>query len=279
MAFAAWPNTVILHGRSDALQAKDRHLKPSTRVSLLRRRHCRPLRAQEQSDQPLYPEPEPYSPEPSAPPAEDALEEVDQPELDLKRGAQSFWRVSWTSWWIQLALSLVGAVILIFALSLPGMGVKSGASKFGLLLTAVAAILSYICLFWTFGYTRLGLKMQQQLDAIEIYGEQLDGAKVKPLSERRIYYTLRVGVLLACAGMMVGLFGLQSVTGVLLAKVLTQGFSGPYGYNRAPDQNAALGGVQPLDIFVVQSIANVMLSLFTSLLCTLWLSTRYRKRA
>jgi len=266
---------------------------PSASAKCLRARpraaqRTRPVTAQRS---PLYPEPEPYqseeSSEPSAPPPPPAVPDAQvesapalgEPEIDLKRAASSFWRVPWATWWLQLAFSLVGGVILVFALGFPGVGPKTGASAAGLVTTAVAAIFAYICLFWTFGYTRLGLQMAQQLDAVEMFGKTMPASKgVRPVSARRVYYAIRFGVIAASVGLLVALFGLQSITGILLAKVLTQGFSGPYTYNRPQDPGAALGGVQPIDIFVIQACANIMLSLFTSLMCSLWLTTRYRKR-
>lgn len=264
--------------RKDALSSRCAGVRTSFRLSHGRWSPLRMSGEEPGASEPLYPTPTEYkSPEDAAPNESGDQMTLQDAEVDLERGARSFWRAAWLSWWIQLACALVGGVILLFALAFPGLGPKTGASAAGLLTTSVAAVLGFSGLFISFGYTRLGLRMERQLDAIRMYGKVfVDRKTVKIVKESTVRNSIRLGVTLACIGLLAGLVGLQSTTGIILAKVLSQGFSGPY-YQRSADPSGTLGAVQPIDLFVIQAAANIMLSLFTLLVCSLWLSTRYQK--
>jgi len=86
-----------------------------------------------------------------------------------------------------------------------------------------------------------------------------------------------VGVGLAMVGLTVSLLGVQAIVGTLLARLLSSGLGESYGTVRAIGR--VPGGVQPVDILVVQAAANGMLGLVCALGVSLWLTTRIDKWA
>ena len=170
------------------------------------------------------------------------------------------WRGGWTSWWIQLVLTVIAGITLLFARTFadPGQSALAGASS-GLFLSAGGIFLSAASVFWTWGFTRVAKRIARK-------GKE----ELTPrLKARLIRRALRTGVVLNLAGRVVTLFGAEQIVGTLVAKVLSfQGVSGPVG-GAYVSPTATL---RALDIFLVQASANALLSHLCSLTITLWLT-------
>ncbi len=170
------------------------------------------------------------------------------------RAARGVWRVGWIAWWVQLVLTTVSVVILLFAFAFPGVTVKSTASAPGLILAALASAASLVSWIWTYVYTRVALRVS------------------KPLS--RLARPLHVGVFLALTGTALAAFALQATVGTLLARVFTAAAGVQTGVQAGVVVQAS--AVQPIDLLVVQATVNALCSLFAGLLATLWLQGRLR---
>mmetsp|Transcript_5155 Transcript_5155/g.9012 ORF Transcript_5155/g.9012 Transcript_5155/m.9012 type:complete len:260 (-) Transcript_5155:329-1108(-) len=189
------------------------------------------------------------------------------PTLNLKRAAASFWRSGWLAFWPQLALTLVSSGILIFALAFPAIDASARTSLLSVTLICTAAIISFLSTLWTFSYTRIGYRCRLHLQQIASDKEKVTSSSIQN--------SLRIGILLATFGTLLCVIGLQSTTGSLLSKLLTQSF----GVSNRAGNALVSAPVQPIDIFVIQAAANTMLSLQLALAISLWLTTQYRNKA
>lgn len=194
------------------------------------------------------------------------------PTFDTASAAASLWRFGWIAWWSQFVLTTIAAVILVFSFAFPGVIVATSASKLGTLLAAVGVATGLVSNVWTYGYTRLSLSLGRA-------GADAAAAKAKSAAATAagIRNRLRVGVGLALAGLGVSLLGVQAIVGTLLARLLSSGLGEAYG--TAGGIGRVPGGVQPVDILVVQAAANGMLGLLCALVVSLWLGTRVNKWA
>ncbi|KAI0562983.1 hypothetical protein FGB62_48g072 [Gracilaria domingensis] len=184
----------------------------------------------------------------------------------IQSASRALWRIGWFTWWLQLILTVIAAVILLFAFLFPGINVRSAASAAGFAVSGVGIVFAFLSLFWTYGYTRLALWL----------GEKHDQEKAKLRINRR----LRFGMLFSITGMVILLLGLQAIVGTLLARLLGTGIVSPY----APAQNVAGGAlvsnsglVQPVDILVVQACANGLTGLLIALVSTIWFRAKEKK--
>ncbi|PXF49264.1 Protein TIC 21, chloroplastic [Gracilariopsis chorda] len=178
----------------------------------------------------------------------------------LRKASRALWRIGWFTWWAQLILTVIAAVILLFAFVFPGINVRSAASAVGLGVSGVGVIIAFLSLFWTYGYTRLAIWLR--------VNQHPEKAKV------RINRKLRFGLLFSVVGMVVLLVGLQAVVGTLLARVFG-GISATYGPAPAPGglvPSASL--VQPVDILVIQACANALTGLMMALVATTWFRSK-----
>lgn len=178
----------------------------------------------------------------------------------FRKASRALWRIGWFTWWAQLILTVIAAVILLFAFLFPGINVRSAASAVGLGISGFGVVIAFLSLFWTYGYTRLAIWLRQSQSPAK--------AKV------RINRKLRFGLLFSVVGMVVLLVGLQAIVGTLLARVFG-GISASYG--PAPAQGGLVpstGLVQPVDILVIQACANAITGLVIALLATTWFRSK-----
>ena len=185
------------------------------------------------------------------------------------QASKALWNIGWGTWWVQLALTSVSAVIILFAFAFPGVRISTSSSSVGLILTGTAVLITMVSLFWTYSYTRLALK--------------LSSSSVSPrITLNRAKVFLKIGIMVAISGIFASLLGLQATAGTLLARLLTS--RGPEGSFVQLRQDPASGGaeslasgsVQPIDILVIQATANAMSSLLFALIASLWLQGRSR---
>lgn len=189
--------------------------------------------------------------------------------LDYVSAAKALWRLGWITWWVQLILTVISAVILLFAFAFPGVNVRSSASAVGFILSGAGIVVAFFSLFWTYSYTRLSLWLKG------------DANRMVERAQQRIVGKLRVGLVLALLGLVISLTGLQAIVGTLLARLLSAGIATvPYSsYQNAGAGNFAPGAglVQPVDVLVVQANANAMMAFVTALVTTVWLRGRAKK--
>lgn len=181
-----------------------------------------------------------------------------------KPASRAFWRIGWLTWWVQLILTIVSAVIVGFALTFPSVDVGTSASSIGFVFIGISIIVAFVSLFCTFGYTRLSLWLQSA-----------SSSEASSKAPAKISYRLRVGISVALFGLAFATLGLQAIVGTLLARLLTTGI-GSTNF-RGLDSKAgsvATPLVQPVDVLVVQASANIILALLTVVLSSLWFRRR-----
>jgi Protein of unknown function (DUF3611) len=186
--------------------------------------------------------------------------------IDVQRASRALWKVGWFTWWVQVVLTVVAAVICSFALIFPGVNARASASAAGTVLAGVGVAVSFVSLFWTYGYTRLAIKLRR------------GHPRFMERAPDRVRGYLRVAVVLAVSGLVVSLIGLQAIVGTLLARLLGAGIA-TTPYTTMQSSSGAVGvfgGVQPVDVLVIQATANAMSALVAGLVTAIWLRARVR---
>eukprot|EP00871_Galdieria_phlegrea_P000838 jgi/Galph1/1755/GphlegSOOS_G433.1 len=189
------------------------------------------------------------------------MEPTSQMSSDLsnkRHVAFLLWKNSWISWWLQLILSVIAGVILLFAVSVTPLRSPNSmrSSLVGFVSAAIALTFSFLSVIWTWGYTRWSVKLQQSGEDINL--DKLAGA-------------LQGGVRLTVVGMFFTVIAAQAIVGRLLAKVLSAGLQ--------PSPlivSSSSAVIQPLDIFVVQANTNILLSQWIALSFSLWMAYKLR---
>ena len=179
----------------------------------------------------------------------------------IRQASQALRRASWFSWWSQVILTTISAVILVFAKSvLSGRvyrSVAEVAAAPSFLLSGAGLVLSAISIVWTWGN---GARLSRRL-------------MVKPTTQTAAAHMLRrairVGVTINLLGLLCNLVAAEEIIGSLAIKVLTNNrsiFAAGGASLLAPE------GLQPLDVLVVQANTNSLLSQFCSLASLLYLT-------
>lgn len=175
---------------------------------------------------------------------------------NLKKAANSCRRYGWISFWVQLVLNSVAAVVLLFSLAFTS---QNGPS-ISLYLTFFGILLGFLSIFWSFGYVRLSRKLRAFLEA-----PNLD---VAPKIRRSDVITmLERGATINVLGAGLTMLGLSATIGVLLAKTLTSATVNPFLATSSTNWNPVLA----FDVFNVQATTNALLSHFFSLVSSLHL--------
>ena len=199
-----------------------------------------------------------------------------KPDKLIETTAYTLRRTSWFSWWSQVILTTISAVILLFARSVglaaieassPAGGAARNQASASFFIGGVGIAISFASIFWTWGGARLSNRL-------------LRGKTGRIASANLLRRAITVASALNLTGMLVTLLGTFVIIGSLATKVLTAGGLSPFGAMAAGGiggGSVALQTVQPLDILIVQANANTLLSHFVSLFLSLFL-TRYVKR-
>lgn len=183
--------------------------------------------------------------------------------LDYKGAARALWRLGWFAWWIQLILTVISGVILLFSFAFPGVSVGTSTSIFGFVLSGLGVLLAFFSLFWTYSYTRLSLWLGKEAN------------RTAQIVRARISRKLQVGLVLALVGLIVSLLGTQAIVGTLLAKLLSAGVVTTS--SRVGSLPSTAGIVQPVDVLAIQACANAMMAFTAALTVTVWLRGRSKK--
>ena len=181
--------------------------------------------------------------------------------LPGNRRALALWRVGWLSWWCQIILTTISAVVLTFAkVSAPSTATNPEAAlASGFLFASAGAVFSLMSSFWTWRLVRLA-----RLESSEASGVQ----KIV----RRTQKALRFGAKLNLVGMALTLLAAEQVVGTLIMKALVApGSLAGVWSGTAP---SGLTAFNTIDVFVIQATTNTLCAHFISLLSTLSLLAR-----
>jgi len=181
--------------------------------------------------------------------------------LPGNRRALALWRVGWLSWWCQVILTTISAVVLTFAkVSAPSTATNPEAAlASGFLFASAGAVFSLMSSFWTWRLVRLA-----RLESSEASGVQ----KIV----RRTQKALRFGAKLNLVGMALTLLAAEQVVGTLIMKALVAPGSLAGVWSGTAPQ--AMQAFNTIDVFVIQATTNTLCAHFISLLSTLSLLAR-----
>lgn len=169
------------------------------------------------------------------------------------------YRVSWFSWWSQIILSVISAVILIFANVVRNANVVKRATNFwisGFAFSSISVILAFISTLWTWNIITLCRKLSKDKSMNMV---------------SRYRSSLKTGVILSLIGMLFALIGAEQIVGNLASSILTNQALANVISNYASSPSS-IPGLQPLDIFLVQANTNSLAAHFISIICNLILS-------
>ena len=183
----------------------------------------------------------------------------------VRRIANNFRLVGWVSFWVQIVSGVIAT--LLFVTSLLGLqsvsnrtgGAENAAAGGGFLLAALGLAAVYVGAFWAFQYTRFARRLKSTNPDL----------RPKPKNAAKMITT---GLGISVLGMFFGLLGAGGVVGALMLKVISQ-----------PQSNIAITNpslaVEPLDVFLVQSTINTLISHFAGIVGSLWLSRTSNKQS
>ncbi|WP_421657413.1 DUF3611 family protein [Leptothermofonsia sp. ETS-13] len=175
----------------------------------------------------------------------------------LRDIAKNFRLTGWIGFWVQLVLTVISSVILLFAGALsrsPGANQNSPTTGIGVVVTIFGILVLLFNMYWAlFRYIPIG--------------RRLDGNPANRPKRPETIQVLRTGLIASLVGMLLSLLGAQATVGLLAAKAFNQGIGG--FVNTDPSKF-----IQPLDILVVQASVNVILAQFFGIGAALWLLNR-----
>jgi hypothetical protein len=178
----------------------------------------------------------------------------------LNEIAKTFRLTGWISFWVQLVLTVISSIILIFASALsrtPGASANSPSTGIGVVVTV-------------FGLVVLGFSMYWALFRYVPIGRKLAGNPASRPKKSDTVQVLRTGLIASMVGTLLSLLGAEATVGLLAAKAFSQGVGG--FVNTDPSKF-----IQPLDILVVQASINVILAQFAGISASLWLLNRMNR--
>jgi hypothetical protein len=182
------------------------------------------------------------------------------PSPTVQQIAKAFKLTGWVSFWVQLVLTVVSTITLIFAVA-AGRSAGSPSSNPG---TGVGGVLTII------GLGLLGFNMFWALSRYVAYGRRLSSDKAVRPKKSETIQAIRFGLMISLVGMFLAILGAETIVGLLVSKALSQGIGG--FVNTDPSRF-----IQPADTFVVQASINVILAQFAGIVSALWLLNQMNK--
>ena len=178
---------------------------------------------------------------------------------------QLFRRCTWISWWIQLVLSVISSVILVFANTVRQAGMRQSLWSSGFSFSVVGVVICLMNTFWTWNSGRLSSRVAS-----------------KKIPESSVFPTMRrycqISVVIALIGMFVTIISAEMIVGNLVSKtLLSSQVIGVVPVLSAT--GAAQNTLQALDIFLVQANTNALVAHFAPLACYLFLQTQIPYKA
>lgn len=180
-------------------------------------------------------------------------------------------RLSWFTWWVQLVLTTISALTLLFSRNaigvtprfpLESLHLSSSSSPHGIgdvpnfVLAGLGIACSFASLLWTWATRRLARRLLTKRTT------RLHAATL-------LRKSVNVGATMNILGMLLSLISAEQIVGVLAVKVLTSSRT-----IALAESNSLL---QPLDILVVQANTNTLLSHFCTLVARLYLTKSVAK--
>jgi hypothetical protein len=165
---------------------------------------------------------------------------------DLAEEAKGLRRISWISFWLQLALSIVSAIVLFFTASTASRGQFPQLPVF---FNLGGVITGFLSTFLAYSRTRLARSVIEG-------GQKISKSKLAS----DILGATRINLF----GLGLTIFGLQSTVGGLVGKALTSSSAGPYNVQAASAAPAAI------DVFAVQASTNTILLHFLGIVFANW---------
>jgi signal transduction histidine kinase len=172
-------------------------------------------------------------------------------KLAIQRVGETFRKVGWISFWVQIVLGVIASVIVLFASATLSRNTNPG-SGVGFFFAISSLVALYISTIWAFRYTRFGRTLKA---ADEI---------ARP-SRAEAMQLVRQGLWGNMIGMILIIIGSQALVGSLVAKSFQSGFGLVLQEQKF---------VQPLDLLVVQASTNAVTAHFVGMVASLWLLNR-----
>ncbi len=184
------------------------------------------------------------------------------PPQGLLEIAQAFRLAGWISFWSQVVLGSVAAVVLLFSGVSRDVAVANErtGTGLGIFFAFVGVITLAVSLFWAFRYTRIARQLQSS------------NPNNRPRKSDTIQL-LRFGLIVNLAGLLITIVGALAIVGALLAKSLAI----PQTGGGALVQIEPSRIIRPLDIFVVQANTNTIAAHFAGLVASIWLLNRINR--
>lgn len=159
------------------------------------------------------------------------------------------------SFWTQVVLGVVAALIFIFCIPIASSNASSPAEINpgrgpGIFFALTGLVCLSVSIYWASRYTQLS--------------RVLGGNSEDRPSKAETLKTIELGIIVNLVGMLFSLLAAETITGVLLAKALrSEGVAfSPVAINQL---------IQPLDIFVVLGNTHTLFAHFVALTFSLWL--------
>ena len=173
---------------------------------------------------------------------------------------QLFRRCTWISWWVQLVLSVISSVILVFANTVRQAGMKQSLWSSGFSFSVIGVVICLMNTFWTWNAGRLSAR---------IVSRKIPESAVFPTMRRYC----QISVITALVGMFITIISAEMIVGNLVSKtLLSSQVIGVVPVLSAT--GAAQNTLQALDIFLVQANTNALVAHFAPLSCYLFLQTQ-----
>jgi Protein of unknown function (DUF3611) len=192
--------------------------------------------------------------------------DTEKPPLAVQRVAFALRTAGWISFWVQLVLAVVATIILLFAIpfALPratptGAAPTNAGSGGGVFLAICGLVVLGYSVYRAFRLTRLSRELRSPANAVR--PKKADTIK-----------DVRLTLMSNLAGMLLTLIGAEAISGILLAKSLSQ----PQAFFGTSIDLSRF--IQPLDIFVVLANTHASVAHFVGIVTTLWLLDRIYKQ-
>lgn len=179
---------------------------------------------------------------------------------NLQQIARTFRQTGWISFWVQLVLTVISTITLVFAAA-SGSNPNQASTNPG---TGVGGLLTVL------GIAVLAFNMYWALTRYVAFGRRLSGSKMVRPRKSETIQAIRFGLTVSLVGMLLAILGAETIVGLLVGKALSQGIGGLV----AVDPSRF---IQPADTFVVQASINVILAQFAGIVAALWLLNRMSK--
>lgn len=160
----------------------------------------------------------------------------------------------WIAFWLQLGLTVVSGIALLFAATGRGFADQPNAGLgVGIFWALCGVLLLLFNIYWDFRYTRIGKRLANPNPAL--HPSKADTTKA-----------IRWGIIVSLVGILLTLLGAGATLGVLIAKSISQ----PPGV-AITDPNKI---IRALDVFVMVGNVNAIAAHFVGAVASLWLLER-----